>query len=461
MLLARVCREAVVALSNFFLFRARSVQDSDKASFRRNVRRSRSVIEFGLKQRFLFDRLWEPAVDHFLLLLDVEQAAKVCGLARERGLRKADRIAEEIAVLRGDIAAVASDMAELSDHLRSGRSPEDSISRESGGPMPLLVMIPSIILTRPGKSELGFALRELFSTSIEALRANRIDYRCTYRVWGHGTPLNPRRLHYISLKTEDASRRGIHFETTEKKRCFSIDRKGYSGWSEFSELDIETAASRCPSQAEAEKTFEIARRETIENNTSKYRQPSRRSDANPREPYIFVALQKINDSVQRVAHIPMLTMLEEVVAHARSLGVKVVVKRHPNCDSWRTGRALRVGAKRGLFEISTDSIHDLIEGSLAVCVVNSSVGAEAMLHRKPVYLFGRAAYQAACFRITARGEFARQFKPGAMPVSEELLKRYFWAYRNTYEVDLDGGRFFPDLEKEILKLAHDAGHSQR
>ena len=49
--------------------------------------------------------------------------------------------------------------------------------------------------------------------------------------------------------------------------------------------------------------------------------------------------------------------------------------------------------------ISDASIHQLIEPALAVFTVNSGVGSEALLHLKPVYLFGRADYRHVCHEI--------------------------------------------------------------
>ena len=128
-------------------------------------------------------------------------------------------------------------------------------------------------------------------------------------------------------------------------------------------------------------------------------------------------------------------MLAEVAATCRQHGLSLVVKRHPRCGSTEVAKALADGVKANDFQLSDASIHDLISRSCAVCVVNSSVGAEALLHGKPVYVFGESEYQHICYRIRAKGEFNKRFKPDELPVSNDDLTRYLYVLRTEYSVD--------------------------
>ena len=150
---------------------------------------------------------------------------------------------------------------------------------------------------------------------------------------------------------------------------------------------------------------------------------------------MFLALQVIDDAVQALARVPMLEMLREVARTCKRHGISLVVKRHPRCGSSEVARALAEGIKSHDFQLSDASIHDLISKSCAVCVVNSSVGAEALLHEKPVYVFGESEYQHVCYQICETGEFDRRFIPDIMPVALDDLVRYLYLLRTEYSVD--------------------------
>ena len=129
-------------------------------------------------------------------------------------------------------------------------------------------------------------------------------------------------------------------------------------------------------------------------------------------------------------------MIEEVVATCEKLGLGVVVKRHPMCKSPQVGEYLRANAAARRIVVATGSIHNIIEKAQAVCVVNSGVGAEALLHEKPVYVFGRSDYMAASYVCKEPGDFAAKFVPGKLPLSTDELHRFWWILRNEYAVDL-------------------------
>ncbi|MET3855399.1 hypothetical protein [Rhizobium sp. OAE497] len=202
----------------------------------------------------------------------------------------------------------------------------------------------------------------------------------------------------------------------------------------------------------AENYFRKDQQRIIANNISKYRQDPLDTQTPLPERFVFVALQMVGDSVQELAHFTPMEMLDEVIAACARRGYTVVVKRHPLCGSAAVGRYLAEAQGSGRITLASGSIHAIIARAAAVCVVNSGVGAEALLHEKPVYVFGRADYMGACFVCATAGDFDRQFQPGRSALSREELHRFWYLLRESYAVDL-GNR--DEAKKEITRRVDD------
>jgi len=140
-------------------------------------------------------------------------------------------------------------------------------------------------------------------------------------------------------------------------------------------------------------------------------------------------------------------MIAEIVDACRKSDVQVVVKRHPMCKAKSISKLLDARQAAGDIVVSTASIHDLIEGSCAVCTVNSSVGIEALLHLKPVYLFGHADYHHVCFPILHAKEFEAKFVPNKLPVSDITIKRFLYHFRSHNILDLKK----PETTRRLLR----------
>jgi hypothetical protein len=229
---------------------------------------------------------------------------------------------------------------------------------------------------------------------------------------------------------------GLHFKETDRPSRFSFDCRGYSGWSDFSGRSIADLDLTRIDPAEAAAFFEREKKSIIAGNISKYEQADLLYEEPLPPSYVFVGLQKIGDAVQGLAHATPFEMLDEVMSTCGKHGLEVVVKRHPQCKSPQVGEYLKTHAAAGRITVAAGSIHNIIEKAQAVCVVNSGVGAEALLHEKPVYVFGRSEYMAACFVCETPGDFAAQFVPGKLPVTKVELRRFWWLLRNEYAVDL-------------------------
>jgi hypothetical protein len=297
----------------------------------------------------------------------------------------------------------------------------------------LLVFLPSTAMGLETTQQPGLraGLRMVFGEILATCRAEGIPIEVRGRLANRGAPPDETGRRYISHHTRSHKDGGLHIKVTDLPGCFSIDERGYSGWSRFSQTPLEKLNLPEVDLPVAEKFVNAMRQRVIGGNVSKYQQTAADAEIQLPETYVFLALQVIDDAVQALAHLSMLEMLAQVAETCRKRNLPLVVKRHPRCNSPKVTKALAAGN----FQLSDASIHDLISRSCAVCVVNSSVGAEALLHGKPVYVFGRAEYQHVCFRMRENGDFEKHFKPHEMPVTCDDLTRFLYLLRNEYAVD--------------------------
>lgn len=379
-------------------------------------------------QRTKFASGWKNLVEYELALFDIPAAARTVARAMEFGLTDSPDTAANVERISLETQAWNDNIVEAGANLRD-RSIMVKPTSDT-----LLILLPSTAfgLDTPSEPTLRKSLRFIFREIIATCRENSIAYEVRGRLANHGTPQVENGRLYISHHSVGPDGRGLHIKATDRPSCFSFDSLGYSGWSKFAatplqELGLEGINTNV-------QDFNREKERIILGNVSKYQQSA--SDTVLSGKYVFVGLQKPGDAVQQLARMPMLEMLREVVGTCRERGIAVVVKRHPKCTSGEIARELDRGVKAGIYHVSNASIHDLIAGSCAVCVVNSSVGAEALLHEKPVYLFGAAEYQHVCFRINAAGDFAKVFRPDELPVTPEILRRFLHLLRHEYAVDV-------------------------
>ncbi len=137
----------------------------------------------------------------------------------------------------------------------------------------------------------------------------------------------------------------------------------------------------------AQATFAALVAQYVTPRTSRYKQPEA-VESFP-EGAIAIFLQDWSDPVDRARHMDAQTMVETVINGAQ--GRPVIVKPHPRNRGTETVLLLHRLARRHPGVIVTEgNLHDILAAA-AVCVtISSSVALEAMLHRKPVILFGRS-----------------------------------------------------------------------
>jgi hypothetical protein len=366
----------------------------------------------------------------YLTLFDLKAAQQVAKLAMAQGLPDAASLDACVAAIVQEVEPWRSKVDEAAAHLRAVAG---GTAKNDEAPA-ITIFLPNALTRIRPEGYPGFraTLRAIYTQIFAQMEKAPIRCRVIPRLGTHGvincnTP-------YFSYHTVGAGSNGIHIKETERRGWFSVDRSGYSGWAEFARAPLPNVDIAPPEAIAAFIANE--RRVVISGNQSKYDQPSAQNGrSTAQRPYILVPTQVIGDAVQRLARFHPIEMLEEVVMAGQHHGIDVWVKRHPRCKSWAMSMALRRAEKRGLIRLVDGSIHDLIAGASAVCVINSGTGAEALLHGKPVYTFGEAEYQAATFRVTRPDEFADIFVPNRLPVPPEEIDRLIYALRHLYSAN--------------------------
>lgn len=405
------------------------------AAMRRVLTAADFAVEAIQRDELSFAKNWQTLLRFQLAVFDLHGAEKTVRRAKAPVTNEVMEIVTQTAAWEGALDAARASM-------REGWEPSSSKDR-------LLIFLPSTAMGLETTQQPGLrtGLRIIFGEILATCHAEGIPVEIRGRLANHGTPPDETGRRYISHHTRSQRDGGLHIKVTDLPGCFSIDERGYSGWSKFSQTPLEKLNLPEVDLKKAEKFVCDLRQRIIVGNVSKYQQTAIDAGIRLPETYVFLALQVIDDAVQALAHLPMLEMLAEVAETCRMRNLALVVKRHPRCNSSEVTKALA----EGNFQLSEASIHDLISRSSAVCVVNSSVGAEALLHGKPVYVFGQSEYQHVCFRMREKGDFEKHFKPDEMPVSRDDLSRFLYLLRNEYAVDtndLPSAR--PSIRRRIL-----------
>jgi Capsule polysaccharide biosynthesis protein len=387
------------------------------------------AMESIIRNEPVFARDWQALLRFQLAVFDLPGA--------EETARRAKRLDwPDSSAALDQVLAIMSQTADWNDSVEDARaSMQDGwTARSTAG---LVVFLPSTAMGLETTQQPGLrvGLRLVFGEILATCRAEGIPFEVRGRLANHGAVAIEDGRRYISHHTKSDRDGGLHIKVTDLPSCFSFDERGYSGWSRFAQTPLEELKLERIDLAKASEFVRAMQQRIIGGNVSKYQQVQAGGAIELPDRYVFLGLQVIDDAVQALAKVPMLEMLAEVAATCKQHHLSLVVKRHPRCGSAEVAKALADGLKANDFQLSDASIHDLISRSCAVCVVNSSVGAEALLHGKPVYVFGESEYQHVCYRIRAKGEFNKRFMPDELPVSIDDLARYLYVLRTEYAVD--------------------------
>lgn len=381
-----------------------------------------------------------------LSLFDLQGALTVLQHPNVADMAKARRLTAEVVSLIKDTEGYGRAISMAN---------EDILARAAGVTRPLdklpVILMPAAAFRTNKIDYLGFRsdIRFVLSAMFAAFDNNNVAYAVGSRLRTHGFIDLP--VPTFSYHTISHGNLGLHFKETDRPSLFSFDSRGYAGWSEFSDFSLEQLRAADVDQQDAGAFFEDEKRHVIGGNLSKYRQASVSDSEDLPENFIFVALQLIGDAVSQLAYLSLFEMVEEVVRTAEAKGYSIVIKRHPLCTTPEVSRFLsKLVAEERVTQVYS-SIHAIIPKALAVCIVNSGVGAEALLHEKPVYVFGRADYMAACFVCRQPGDFAAQFVAGESRLTPDELRKFWFILRKCYSIDLrDREKAAAEIETRIM-----------
>ncbi|WP_170064140.1 CDP-glycerol glycerophosphotransferase family protein [Halomonas heilongjiangensis] len=230
---------------------------------------------------------------------------------------------------------------------------------------------------------------------------------------------------------------------------FSIDDKGYAGFSSIANIDKTTVleAVQDISKEDVDIFCSDLYHAMVVANKSKYVQNNKSCPMPIDSEYVFCASQVVNDEVVTLTDISSFDLIRGVISLYEDSGIKVVVKRHPMCNSTKGNKFFEEIKNINHVVISEDSIHKLISGAKCVYVANSGVGIESLIHGKPVVTSGKADYSAAVHQVKEVEEIPHY---DDVIHDEEFVKKFLYYYCNFYLCDED--QFIAKLDDQMQAL---------
>jgi hypothetical protein len=156
----------------------------------------------------------------------------------------------------------------------------------------------------------------------------------------------------------------------------------------------------------------------------------------PNCPYVFFPLHLYNDSQISVRnpHLFQQTWIVQYLARSLPQGYKLYVKGHPGCpqDRLRNLAAMARLENVVLLDPSVNA-HKIAMSARAVAVINSTAGAEALIHRKPVIALGNweLKHLGITFDVDDLSNLARIVRDAidSPPIDESKLCSVFYSIR--------------------------------
>lgn len=206
---------------------------------------------------------------------------------------------------------------------------------------------------------------------------------------------------------------------------FSVDSKGWAGGASVYPYD-----SLFTEQIDYTIFNEFKQR--IENNQSKFDQPKQRELNLPKDYILFACQITYDETIKWHSNVSVGKTLIKVCKATEKLGIPLVVKGHPINPDNMLGLKDSIKNYKHVTWLLEANIHQLIQHSRCVVVVNSGVGLEALLHEKPVVTFGRAEYD--CVSNAATYENIAEVLSNLVYDKQRVAKFfdtwYNWCYDN-------------------------------
>lgn len=300
------------------------------------------------------------------------------------------------------------------------------------------VFIPSVFFTNPAEEKPSYhTVRNFFVNIYSYLLTleNIIVVPRNQWNWRKCDPIinNAYVISYHTRSMDMDNKKHLHIqESTLAERC-SMDYMGYAGYSSLADdftYKIIDNYSKHINNIEQQISF------YIKNNISKYKQSD--EEFHLESDYVFIPMQVTTDAVASLSYIDGIKLLKLVSEYFFNTSTKVVVKRHPYCNSIEVEKLINELEKEGKIIVSDSSVHHLIKTSKAVITVNSGVGLETVIHNKPVIITGKSDYYYAATAIAKNGQELRDiiFDLESLNINEVFRKKflayYFLEYATPY-----------------------------
>ncbi|EMF8520749.1 capsular biosynthesis protein [Escherichia coli] len=291
------------------------------------------------------------------------------------------------------------------------------------------VFIPSVFFTNPAEEKSSYhTVRNFFVNIYSYLLTleNIIVVPRNQWNWRKCDPIinNAYVISYHTRSMDMDNKKHLHIqESTLAERC-SMDYMGYAGYSSLADdftYKIIDNYSKHINNIEQQISF------YIKNNISKYKQSD--EEFHLESDYVFIPMQVTTDAVASLSYIDGIKLLKLVSEYFFNTSTKVVVKRHPYCNSIEVEKLINELEKEGKIIVSDSSVHHLIKTSKAVITVNSGVGLETVIHNKPVIITGKSDYYYAATAIAKNGQELRDIISDLESLNiNEVFRKKFLAY---------------------------------
>lgn len=168
--------------------------------------------------------------------------------------------------------------------------------------------------------------------------------------------------------------------------------------------------------------FRRLRQRIVGRRSSRYAQPDAVTDLGA----VVVAVFLQSEGHRVVGETCYLDRWQMLDAVCETTDGPVVVKPHPRDRDAQTGEGLRERCARyPHLRVSAGNIHDLITAAQRVVTINSAVGIEAYLHRKPVILCGQSDFHHVADVARSKRELAQIL--GCDP-RKRAYDKFIWWY---------------------------------
>lgn len=240
--------------------------------------------------------------------------------------------------------------------------------------------------------------------------------------------------------------RFLNFKDTYLKQYYYCDPMGFCG---FSSLTDEKFRGAGITNSQAHEFFAALNQRYVSRRSSKFQQPA--TSARLPNGAIAVFLQIKRDVVLKLARFSMQDMVR-MVLEARG-NRPVIIKRHPKCTDPDIGKFLNEidDPEKGICVVDAN-LHDIFAVASHVAVINSGTGFEALLHKKPVLLFGQSDYHHAAWPIHSNEDLRKALLADGPPI-KELEKYLYWFLRQKLLSPLHG-----DMGQQIAERVLSRGY---